>query len=156
VIGGDRGFLSEGVFEYELTGSALAMTLLRCTGTISRDDLATRRGLAGPDVPTPGAQMIGAYETSLGLVHAESRQELLERWERYALPLRTTPCAGGGDVPSTGTLLELDVPALSSVRRKDGAVAVTLWNPFANERAIRIGDTNYTLAPGRVETFFLS
>ena len=61
VVAGGIGVLHEGVFEYELTaGNELAVTLLRCVGTISRQALATRPYPAGPDVATPDAQMIGS------------------------------------------------------------------------------------------------
>jgi hypothetical protein len=33
----------------------IALTLLRCVGWLSRDDLSTRRGHAGPYMATPGA-----------------------------------------------------------------------------------------------------
>ncbi|MGH2807532.1 MAG: hypothetical protein ACRDKT_09660 [Actinomycetota bacterium] len=161
-VAGDRGFLFEGVFEYELTGTALAMTLLRCTGTISRADLSTRRGVAGPDVATPEAQMIGTHNLQLGLVYAPDDRVLLERWERYALPLLAEIVAGGeeaeggGELPSTGALLDVDVPALSSIRRRNGNVAVTVWNPFDDERPANLGGVAASLGPHRVETFAAS
>ena len=40
----------------------LSITLLRCVGWLSRADLATRRGHAGPGLPTPEAQMEGTWE----------------------------------------------------------------------------------------------
>jgi hypothetical protein len=156
VVAGGCGFLSEGVFEYELTGSALAMTLLRCTGTISRDDLATRRGLAGPDVPTPEAQMIGTHDVALGMFHAPNDNGLVEQWERYALPLLHVPCSGGGELASSGTLLDLDAPALSSIRRRQGRVAVTVWNPSDSAAEINVGGSTHTLGPHRIETVTLN
>jgi hypothetical protein len=43
------------------SGTKLALTLLRCVGWLSRDDLWNRRVAAGPLVPTPGAQCLGSY-----------------------------------------------------------------------------------------------
>jgi hypothetical protein len=40
---------------------AYALTLLRCVGWLSRNDLVSRRGGAGPMVTTPEAQMPGAH-----------------------------------------------------------------------------------------------
>jgi alpha-mannosidase len=42
-------------------GTKLALTLLRCIGWLSRDDLWNRRVAAGPLVPTPDAQCQGRY-----------------------------------------------------------------------------------------------
>ncbi|MCJ7676525.1 MAG: hypothetical protein MUO35_02230, partial [Anaerolineales bacterium] len=39
----------------------VAITLLHCFGWLSRDDLATRKGGAGPSVETPGGQERGPY-----------------------------------------------------------------------------------------------
>lgn len=64
ISSGKRGLaiLANGVKEGELIdGSIIALTLLRCVGDLSRDDLATRRGHAGPAIPTPGAQCPGIY-----------------------------------------------------------------------------------------------
>jgi len=40
---------------------AYALTLLRCVGWLSRSDLVSRRGGAGPAIATPGSQMPGAH-----------------------------------------------------------------------------------------------
>ncbi|MFH0964097.1 MAG: glycoside hydrolase family 38 C-terminal domain-containing protein, partial [Planctomycetota bacterium] len=56
--------LNEGLPEYEVQGVAkkgLALTLLRCVGWLSRDDLLTRNGHAGPGLPTPDAQCPGTH-----------------------------------------------------------------------------------------------
>jgi mannosylglycerate hydrolase len=45
----------------EAGGAKMALTLLRCVGWLSRDDLWNRRVAAGPLVPTPGAQCLGSY-----------------------------------------------------------------------------------------------
>jgi mannosylglycerate hydrolase len=48
--------------------SAIALTLLRCVGDLSRHDLDTRPGLAGPGTATPGAQCLGPFEARLALL----------------------------------------------------------------------------------------
>ena len=59
-------FQSTGLYEASLAPwedePALAITLLRCTGWLSRDDLRTRGGGAGPRMPTPEAQCLGTHE----------------------------------------------------------------------------------------------
>jgi mannosylglycerate hydrolase len=53
---------NKGLPEYEAkTNGTLALTLLRCIGWISQDDLKTRRRLAGPKIAVPDAQCIGMH-----------------------------------------------------------------------------------------------
>jgi hypothetical protein len=152
VAAGDMALLSEGVFEYELTGSTLAMTLLRCVGTISRYQLATRKVVAGPDVPTPEAQMIGTHKLNVGLMKATGERGILQSWERYALPLVQGACPGGGDLPAEGSLLKVDTPALSSIRRRRGRLVATVWNPGDRNEPVQVGNLSFNLAPHRIET----
>src|SRR5206468_11357018 len=62
---GQRGLLlaNRGLPEFEVQpsgdGLLIALTLLRCVGWLSRGDLATRPGHAGPGLPTPGRQTSG-------------------------------------------------------------------------------------------------
>jgi alpha-mannosidase len=87
VIASGRAVLSEGVFEYEIVdGREIAVTLLRCVGTISRESLATRPWPAGPSTPTPGAQMLGDTAFRLGVWPDARREALLATWERFADP----------------------------------------------------------------------
>jgi len=56
--------VNEGLPEYEVTGRTrrgLALTLLRGVGWLSRDDLLTRDGCAGPPIETPDAQCLGTH-----------------------------------------------------------------------------------------------
>jgi hypothetical protein len=130
VLAGDVAVLHDGVFEYEVVGGReLAVTLLRCVGTISRDTLATRPFRAGPAVPTPGAQMIGETPFALGIWTGAERDLLLRGWEIFALPFLVIRAPGGGDLPSSGSLLQVGGGVeLSNVRRVDGAVEVRVWN----------------------------
>jgi hypothetical protein len=63
-VGGSRGGLAigaDGLREYSVTsdGGAIAITLLRAVGFLSRGDLRERRGHAGPQLETPSAQCLG-------------------------------------------------------------------------------------------------
>ncbi|HXF58079.1 MAG TPA: hypothetical protein VNO34_11020 [Actinomycetota bacterium] len=141
VLSGGVAVLAEGVFEYEVAEEppALAVTLLRCVGTISRPSLATRPWPAGPDVPTPQAQMVGETAFSLGLLPGARREELLPAWERFALPLLEAPARGGGHLPPVGRLLEVAGAELSAVRRVDGELEVRVWNSDLRPREARVG-----------------
>lgn len=73
VSDGSRGFTvaNRGIPEYEVReengGLTIYLTLFRSVGWLSRDDLETRKGHAGPPIPTPGAQCLRrmAFEYSL-------------------------------------------------------------------------------------------
>lgn len=56
---------NRGLPEYEAMaredGVLIALTLLRCVGWLSRSDLLTRPGPAGPSLETPEAQCLGEY-----------------------------------------------------------------------------------------------
>jgi Alpha-mannosidase len=136
---GDRGLaiFAPGFFEYEWTGSDLAMTLLRSVGDLSRGDLATRPGHAGWVTPTPGAQCIGRdrIELAIGPVTASDlgRTDRLERsWEDAFLPVRGVwlrdagvlrPAPVGIELEGQGLVLSAAKPAEDG----DGMI-LRCWN----------------------------
>ncbi|HEX2185822.1 MAG TPA: hypothetical protein VHN78_09995, partial [Chloroflexota bacterium] len=63
-----RGLYEAAVRRPEDGGVDLAPTLLRGVGWLSRDDLATRPGHAGPPLPTPDAQCLGSHQWELALL----------------------------------------------------------------------------------------
>ncbi len=158
VLAGGAAVFHEGVFEYELVdGRALAVTLLRCVGTISRTELATRPFEAGPDVPTPLGQMLGETGFAVGIWPQATRDGLLEQGERFALPLMTGYADGGGSLPPSGTLLELGGDAqLSNVRRQDDGVEVRLWNARDDATAhAEVPGRSVELGPAKIVTVLL-
>ena len=154
VLAGGIVAFHEGVFEYEVTGGELAITLLRCVGTISKQHLATRPFAAGPDVATPDAQMLGTTRFELALQAGATSFGLMEDWERFALPIREVPAAGRGALPSSGSLLAVEGDAvLSNVRRKDGVLQVRLWNPSPERPAnVRVAGEPATIGPAKIAT----
>src|SRR5205823_4613313 len=94
------GVLNRGLPEYEIVqeGSAaepmaVALTLLRCVEWLSRDDLSTRRGHAGPMEYTPEAQCLGEHIFQYALVpHSGDWQEdealVLREALAFNLPVR--------------------------------------------------------------------
>jgi alpha-mannosidase len=57
-----------GLYEAEVTpDGVMAVTLLRAVGWLSRPDLTTRPGEAGPSLATPGAQCIGRTSARISL-----------------------------------------------------------------------------------------
>ncbi len=158
VMAGGTALFHEGVFEYEIDpGGRIAVTLLRCVGTISRETLATRPFPAGPQTPTPTAQMIGETPFVLGVWDAAQRAGLCERWERFALPLAEAPAAGHGPLPSSDAFAEIDGDLqVSNIRRRAGRLEARVWNPWIDRTvAGSIGDRSVTLGPARIETLDL-
>jgi alpha-mannosidase len=157
VLAGRVALLHEGVFEYEVVdGRELAVTLLRCVGTISRQNIASRPWAAGPDIATPEAQMIGRTEFRIGIMHHATPDDLLTGWERFALPILEATSDGRGHLPAAGRLLDVDGPAqLSSVRRVDGRVQVRMWNPSAGTAEANLQGRVTRLGPARIETVAL-
>ena len=149
--------LHEGVFEYEVVADRpeIAVSLLRCVGTISRGAMATRPGPAGPDIPTPEGQMIGETRFTLGLMAKASAEDLLPAWERFALPLMRSEARGGGDLPARGTLIEVKGAQVSAIRRVGGVVEVRIWNPSDASRRAFVGGREIQLGPARIETVTL-
>jgi mannosylglycerate hydrolase len=87
--------LVRGLYEVEARpereGTTLLLTLLRCVGWLSRSDLATRRGGAGPELETPGAQELGAhhFEFAVALYHASYLDAaIVQRAAAYSYPPR--------------------------------------------------------------------
>ena len=93
---GDAGLavLAPGFFEYERDEAGdLIVTLLRCVGQLSREDLPTRPGHAGWPTATPGAQCIGRDRLQLALAPVTARDielgaPLASLWEDAFVPPR--------------------------------------------------------------------
>jgi mannosylglycerate hydrolase len=152
VLAGGLAVLAPGVIEYEVSERELAVTLLRCVGTISRPSLSSRPAPAGPDVATPAAQMLGETRLALAVLAGAQARDLLPAWERFAMPLRCARAGGGGRLPSRGKLLDIDGAELSSVRRRAGALEVRLWNSGKTNISARAGGRSHELGAARIQT----
>jgi Glycosyl hydrolases family 38 N-terminal domain/Alpha mannosidase middle domain len=151
LVAGGTCVLGEGVIEYELGPDGIGVTLIRCTGTISRRTLTARKITAGPDVATPEAQLIGPTSRSFGVASTEP-VDPVGLSETFSASLMRMPVSAGGSLPSRGRLLDLDVPALSAVYRQNGRLLVRVWNPWGEPRSASIGDRELELGPHRIET----
>jgi len=133
----DVAIFGRGLPEYEAIPKAdgrgvdLALTLLRCIGWLSRDDLATRPGGAGPTIATPEAQSLGPatfeYAIRVG-VGDESAASLSRASADYRTPALIGPAAAtglGGDVEIKGDVV---VTALKAAEDGDGAI-LRIANP---------------------------
>ncbi len=87
--------MSRGLYEVEArreaSGTTLLLTLLRCVGWLSRSDLATRAGGAGPELETPGAEEQGVRRFEFAVTTYRGgylEAGLMARAASYAFPPR--------------------------------------------------------------------
>jgi len=149
VQAGDLTLTHEGLCEYELvdldgdpknpltTSGALAVTLLRGTGWLSRGPMASRPLPAGPENPLLGAQV----QKSLSLRYAISVEPLdpYEFADRAWSPLQITTSAGGGALDGSGTRLTVtgaEVDAL--LTDPEGRLIVRCHEPLGQPGRMQI------------------
>jgi hypothetical protein len=100
--------------------------------------------------------MIGTTGFSLAIAPAATRGDLLELWERFALPLHTAPAAGGGSLPASGSLLEMRGAELSAISRVDGGIEVRVWNSAREPAAATVAGLEVQLGPAEIRTLDLA
>ena len=148
--------LNRGLPEYEVIQNnegqqAIAVTLLRCVGWLSRSDLTTRRGHAGPMLPTPEGQCLGHAEFDYALVmHSgdwEAEEALvLREAQAFNTPLRAIATGQhAGELPSLTSMIEVEPRGLvvSAIKRSSEGVIARIYNPLphAVEASLRPGFT---------------
>jgi alpha-mannosidase len=85
----------------------IAVTLLRCVGWLSRDDMPTRQGHAGPGFETPAAQMPGKWSFDYAIVpHAGGWQEAYQQAYAFQTELRAIETGiHPGEIPAHGSFV---------------------------------------------------
>ena len=127
--------------------TTLLLTLLRCVGWLSRDDLSVRKGHAGPGLPTPGAQCLGQQTFQYALIpHNGDWLAAMPHALAFAVPLRASPDrAHGGVLPLRHSFatVEPSTVALSTLKHTDDhkGLALRLWNasPQPVDATVRLG-----------------
>jgi hypothetical protein len=95
--------------------TTIALTLLRCVGWLSRDDLSCRQHNAGPSLPTPEAQCPGRHTFHYAIVPHTGTDQMVRQVrmqaEAFRVPLRAV-VAGvhPGSLPSTSSVIHVDPP----------------------------------------------
>jgi alpha-mannosidase len=124
---------NKGLPEYELiqaeSGAIIALTLLRCIGWLSREDLTTRPGHAGPELPTPGAQCPGISTFEYSIIPFEVDLNAAAR-DAYAFEAPLIAVAvppEEGTLPPSTTLIsvrpaELVLTAIKSPENGEGLI----------------------------------
>ena len=153
VDAGGLAILLEHLAEYELldapgtpSGRELAITLLRSTGLISRNENPYRQDPAGPEIAIPNAQMRSRWRMSFALhPHAGGWADggVVDAAERYRHAFLAAPGGGGAAVSwppehagADGLRLDASDVVLSALRRRpDGWLEVRLVNLSSEPRA---------------------
>ena len=123
--------ITDGLHEYEIipgTKAELALTLLRAVGWLSREDLTTRTGHAGPELETPGAQVLGTHRFRYSLFFHRGNWEHGAVWraaESALLPL----LAGRGSAPRQGS---------SAIDLSPASIQLTACIPAPNGYDLRL------------------
>ncbi|HVC78886.1 MAG TPA: glycoside hydrolase family 38 C-terminal domain-containing protein [Chloroflexota bacterium] len=147
--GGAVALAARGLPEYEVApndagGTDLALTLLRCVGWLSRGDLPNRLGEAGPTLPTPAAQCLGAHTFAYALaLTSESWRALPPIARAFATELHAhiAPCAEG-ELPGSAAIVRVspDTVVLSTLKgaeNGDGAI-LRLYNESNQAETARV------------------
>jgi len=146
-----RGLMvaNQGLFEAELVKAPdgtteIAVTLLRCTGWLSRGDLTLRPRNAGPSIPTPEAQEIGMRMATYSLIpHLGNWSEGLSMASAFDLPMKAAATQlHSGELPSSGSLIEVNsnkfiISAIKRTEDEKGWI-VRGYNPTDNLLSIQL------------------
>jgi mannosylglycerate hydrolase len=152
VSDGEMGLMviNKGLPEYEVfkgspgEGVTVALTLLRCVGWLSRDDLHSRRGHAGPAVETPGAQCLGKHTFEYGIVsHAGGWDDCFEQAHAFNGPLRALSThVHCGPLPPQLSFVQIEPASLviSAIKQAESGAGliVRFYNIAAEEVKGRI------------------
>jgi alpha-mannosidase len=116
VAAGGIVLLLEHVTEYELLDGELALTVLRSTGLISRNDNRYREDPAGPSLAIPAAQLHGPC--SFSFAYLPGIDDVLENTEAFRLPFVSVPgqSAAAELAEEAGPALEGHGVVLTSLR----------------------------------------
>ena len=147
VSSGGLTVVHEGLLEYELVdlehssdrpdglrATALALTLLRATGMLSRMGMTTRPMTAGPMIPLEGPQLLGPVAVRYAIAIGDVDPYRLA--DDVLVPLVTTGSFGGGERPARGTELVVRGAEVSAVRREAGRIEVRVFNPRTDAASV--------------------
>jgi hypothetical protein len=138
VSAGGLTVLHEGLLEYQLVagGTALALTLLRATGMLSRPVMAYRDNSAGPAMPLEGPQMSGPLSVRYAL-HCGPRDPY-ELADQVWVPLEVVTGAGVVAGPERGRVLSVTGAEVSALQRVDGQLEVRVFNSGSEATTVAV------------------
>ncbi|HEX2064139.1 MAG TPA: hypothetical protein VHE80_06930, partial [Acidimicrobiales bacterium] len=115
---------------------ALALTLLRATGMLSRVEMTNRPLPAGPPVPVEGPQLLGPVEARYAVHLGDGDPYALA--DDAFLPLSALVADGGGYRPPAGTDLVVEGAEVSALRRVAGALELRVFNPSDDPTTVAV------------------
>lgn len=139
LVAGELQLVHLGLHEYQVCrtegGERCILTLLRCVGDLSRRDLRSRGGGAGPGYPTPEAQCQGEMEFEYGLIYGRANHSPV-----HPLALRAPVFARQSTAESDGRLLlSLAGPVqFSGLEYEDGAYLLRVYNPLTEPQQVQL------------------
>lgn len=156
----NRGLPEVEVLKDPLGNAEIALTLLRCTGWLSRDDFPARKGHAGPFMETPGAQMPGQWAFDYSIIpHSGDWRSAFRQAYAFETPLRgVTTGLHAASLAPAGSLVESSpesfvVSAVKPAEDGDGwlvrgynisaePIQVTLkpWKPFPKASLVNLAE----------------
>ncbi len=106
----NRGLREAEALQNGLGQAEIALTLLRCVGWLSRDDLTNRRGHAGPGLPTPEAQMIGRWTFDYAIIpHPGEWEQACQQAYAFNAPFRAVIAgAHAGSLPPAASMITVE------------------------------------------------
>jgi len=125
---------------------AYVVTLLRCVGWLSRPDLRTRRGNAGPMIPTTDSQMPGVHRFTVAIAPYAGTwrsADVLPLAHAFAHPpVAVWTDAHPGPLSAPPTLITLDAPDVvpSALARSEvsGSPFIRVFSTAAEERTTEL------------------
>jgi len=140
VNNGERGLIifNKGLPEYEAkTDGTIALTLLRCVGWLSQDDLNTREKLAGPKISVPEAQCIGMHTFEYAILPQQGTWNgtpIYREENKYSIPLKCLEIPWQkGELPEKLSFLRIKPETLmvSAIKKaySDNNIIIRLFNP---------------------------
>ena len=103
----NRGLPEVEVIRSENAQTEIALTLLRSVGWLSRDDMSTRQGHAGPGFETPGGQVLGKWTFDYAIIpHTGDWQQAYQQAYAFETSLRAIEAPlQEGELPSSGSFI---------------------------------------------------
>ena len=152
---GMAGISAVGLHEHEAVSDTLYLTLVRAVGWLSRDDLSTRKGDAGPMLATPDAQCPGPLAVRyawIGQGSADPPGTLERRSAEFTVPPIVTPLGEWVDFRSEA-FVALDQPAwqFSSLKRSEDGQALII-RIFSGVPVMTSGTVTLGFPVSRVQT----
>ncbi len=116
----------------------ICVTLLRCFGWLSSDDLPSRKGGAGPSVPVPGGQSAGEHRFEVSLIPFQGDFHAARLQAEAFLSGMSTAGTGlhPGELPHTASFLDIDPAgrfAITGVKETESGEGMVV-------RGVNLGD----------------